>query len=215
MQRYFLELFGTFALVFCGAGAIIMNDESGGAVTHIGVALSFGLIVMAMIYAIGERSGAHINPAVTLAFWLSGKFDKKEVLPYITAQILGAVLGSAVLYFLFPEHPTQGATLPLNSYSQAFILEVLLSFILMFVIVQVSEGSKETGKMAGVAIGGVVAMEALFAGPITGASMNPARSIGPALFSGELQYLSLYIAAPIIGMLLATLFCKFTSAKAS
>ena len=215
MQRYFLELFGTFALVFCGAGAIIMNDVSGGAVTHIGVALSFGLIVMAMIYAIGERSGAHINPAVTLAFWLSGKFDKKEVLPYITAQILGAVLGSAVLYFLFPEHPTQGATLPLNSYSQAFILEVLLSFILMFVIVQVSEGSKETGKMAGVAIGGVVAMEALFAGPITGASMNPARSIGPALFSGELQYLSLYIAAPIIGMLLATLFCKFTSAKAS
>ena len=215
MQRYFLELFGTFALVFCGAGAIIMNDESGGAVTHIGVALSFGLIVMAMIYAIGERSGAHINPAVTLAFWLSGKFDKKEVLPYITAQILGAVLGSAVLYFLFPEHPTQGATLPLNSYSQAFILEVLLSFILMFVIVQVSEGSKETGKMAGVAIGGVVAMEALFAGPITGASMKPARSIGPALFSGELQYLSLYIAAPIIGMLLATLFCKFTSAKAS
>ena len=215
MQRYFLELFGTFALVFCGAGAIIMNDESGGAVTHIGVALSFGLIVMAMIYAIGEQSGAHINPAVTLAFWLSGKFDKKEVLPYITAQILGAVLGSAVLYFLFPEHPTQGATLPLNSYSQAFILEVLLSFILMIVIVQVSEGSKETGKMAGVAIGGVVAMEALFAGPITGASMNPARSIGPALFSGELQYLSLYIAAPIIGMLLATLFCKFTSAKAS
>ena len=215
MQRYFLELFGTFALVFCGAGAIIMNDLSGGAVTHIGVALSFGLIVMAMIYAIGERSGAHINPAVTLAFWISGKFETKKVLPYITAQILGAVLGSAVLYFLFPEHPTQGATLPLNSYSQAFILEVLLSFILMFVIVQVSEGSKEIGKMAGVAIGGVVAMEALFAGPITGASMNPARSIGPALFSGELQYLSLYIAAPIIGMLLATLFCKFTSAKAS
>jgi len=215
MQRYFLELFGTFALVFCGAGAIIMNDVSSGAVTHTGVALSFGLIVMAMIYAIGEQSGAHINPAVTLAFWISGKFETKEVLPYITAQILGAVLGSTVLYFLFPEHPTQGATLPLNSYSQAFILEVLLSFILMFVIVQVSEGSKETGKMAGVAIGGVVAMEALFAGPITGASMNPARSIGPALFSGELQYLSLYIAAPIIGMLLATLFCKFTSAKAS
>ena len=213
MKRYFLELFGTFALVFCGAGAIVMNDASGGAVTHVGIALTFGLIVMAMIYSIGAQSGAHINPAVTIAFWASGTFDKKDVFPYVAAQITGAVLASAVLYCLFPEHATQGATLPLNSYSQAFVIEVLLSFILMFVIVNVSEGSKETGKMAGIAIGGVVALEALFAGPITGASMNPARSIGPALFSGELQYLSLYIAAPIVGMLLATLFCKLTQAK--
>jgi len=215
MKRYFLELFGTFALVFCGAGAIVMNDASGGAVTHVGIALTFGLIVMAMIYSIGAQSGAHINPAVTIAFWASGTFDKKDVFPYVAAQITGAVLASAVLYCLFPEHATQGATLPLNSYSQAFVIEVLLSFILMLVIVNVSEGSKETGKMAGIAIGGVVALEALFAGPITGASMNPARSIGPALFSGELQYLSLYIAAPIVGMLLATLFCKLTQAKAA
>ena len=215
MKRYFLELFGTFALVFCGAGAIVMNDVSGGAVTHVGIALTFGLIVMAMIYSIGAQSGAHINPAVTIAFWASGTFDKKDVFPYVAAQITGAVLASAVLYCLFPEHATQGATLPLNSYSQAFVIEVLLSFILMFVIVNVSEGSKETGKMAGIAIGGVVALEALFAGPITGASMNPARSIGPALFSGELEYLSLYIAAPIVGMLLATLFCKLTQAKAA
>lgn len=215
MKRYFLELFGTFALVFCGAGAIVMNDASGGTVTHVGIALTFGLIVMAMIYSIGAQSGAHINPAVTIAFWASGTFDKKDVFPYVAAQITGAVLASAVLYCLFPEHATQGATLPLNSYSQAFVIEVLLSFILMFVIVNVSEGSKETGKMAGIAIGGVVALEALFAGPITGASMNPARSIGPALFSGELQYLSLYIAAPIVGMLLATLFCKLTQAKAA
>jgi aquaporin Z len=215
MKRYFLELFGTFALVFCGAGAIVMNDASGGAVTHVGIALTFGLIVMAMIYSIGAQSGAHINPAVTIAFWASGTFDKKDVFPYVAAQITGAVLASAVLFCLFPEHATQGATLPLNSYSQAFVIEVLLSFILMFVIVNVSEGSKETGKMAGIAIGGVVALEALFAGPITGASMNPARSIGPALFSGELQYLSLYIAAPIVGMLLATLFCKLTQAKAA
>ena len=213
MKRYFLELFGTFALVFCGAGAIVMNDVSGGAITHVGIALTFGLIVMAMIYSIGAQSGAHINPAVTIAFWASGTFDKKDVFPYVAAQITGAVLASAVLFCLFPEHATQGATLPLNSYSQAFVIEVLLSFILMFVIVNVSEGSKETGKMAGIAIGGVVALEALFAGPITGASMNPARSIGPALFSGELQYLSLYIAAPIVGMLLATLFCKLTQAK--
>ncbi|MDA8894977.1 aquaporin [Flavobacteriales bacterium] len=215
MKRYFLELFGTFALVFCGAGAIVMNDASGGAVTHVGIALTFGLIVMAMIYSIGAQSGAHINPAVTIAFWASGTFDKKDVFPYVAAQITGAVLASTVLYCLFPEHATQGATLPLNSYSQAFVIEVLLSFILMFVIVNVSEGSKETGKMAGIAIGGVVALEALFAGPITGASMNPARSIGPALFSGELQYLSLYSAAPIVGMLLATLFCKLTQAKAA
>jgi aquaporin NIP len=215
MKRYFLELFGTFALVFCGAGAIVMNDASGGTVTHVGIALTFGLIVMAMIYSIGAQSGAHINPAVTIAFWASGTFDKKDVFPYVAAQITGAVLASTVLYCLFPEHATQGATLPLNSYSQAFVIEVLLSFILMFVIVNVSEGSKETGKMAGIAIGGVVALEALFAGPITGASMNPARSIGPALFSGELQYLSLYSAAPIVGMLLATLFCKLTQAKAA
>jgi len=215
MKRYFLELFGTFALVFCGAGAIVMNDASGGAVTHVGIALTFGLIVMAMIYSIGAQSGAHINPAVTIAFWASGTFDKKDVFPYVAAQITGAVLASTVLYCLFPEHATQGATLPLNSYSQAFVIEALLSFILMFVIVNVSEGSKETGKMAGIAIGGVVALEALFAGPITGASMNPARSIGPALFSGELQYLSLYSAAPIVGMLLATLFCKLTQAKAA
>jgi len=215
MQRYLLELFGTFSLVFCGPGAIIMNDASGGIITHVGIAITFGLIVMAMIYAIGEQSGAHINPAVTIAFWAAGTFPKKEVLPYIIAQISGAILASATLYYLFPTHLTQGATIPLNSNSQAFVLEVILSFILMFVIIKVSTGSKETGKMAGIAIGGVVGLEAMFAGPITGASMNPARSIAPALFSGDLQYLWLYILAPIIGMLLACVFCKFTAEKAS
>ena len=215
MQRYLLELFGTFSLVFCGPGAIIMNDASGGIITHVGIAITFGLIVMAMIYAIGEQSGAHINPAVTIAFWASGNFPKKEVLPYIIAQISGAILASATLYYLFPTHLTQGATIPLNSNSQAFVLEVILSFILMFVIIKVSTGSKEIGKIAGIAIGGVVGLEAMFAGPITGASMNPARSIAPALFSGDLQYLWLYILAPIIGMLLACVFCKFTAEKAS
>jgi len=215
MQRYLLELFGTFSLVFCGPGAIIMNDASGGIITHVGIAITFGLIIMAMIYAIGEQSGAHINPAVTIAFWAAGTFPKKEVLPYIIAQISGAILASATLYYLFPTHLTQGATIPLNSNSQAFVLEVILSFILMFVIIKVSTGSKETGKMAGIAIGGVVGLEAMFAGPITGASMNPARSIAPALFSGDLQYLWLYILAPIIGMLLACVFCKFTAEKAS
>jgi|TARA_B110000967_G_scaffold36713_1_gene35965 aquaporin NIP len=214
MQRYLLEIFGTFTLVFCGPGAIIMNDNSGGVITHVGIAITFGLIVMAMIYAIGEQSGAHINPAVTLAFWASGSFPKKEVAPYIIAQIIGALLASATLYFLFPTHLSQGATIPLNSNAQAFVLEVILSFILMFVIIKVSTGSKETGTMAGIAIGGVVGLEAMFAGPITGASMNPARSIAPAIFSGDLQYLWIYILAPIIGMLLASIFCKLTAEKA-
>ena len=215
MKRYLLELFGTFALVFCGPGAVIMNDNSGGMVTHVGIAITFGLIVMAMIYAIGEQSGAHINPAVTLAFWASGTFPKKEVIPYIIAQIIGALLASATLYFLFPAHPTQGVTIPLNSNAQAFVLEVILSFILMFVIIKVSTGSKESGTIAGIAIGGVVGLEAMFAGPITGASMNPARSIAPAVFSGDLQYIWLYIVAPIIGMLLASIFCKLTTEKSS
>lgn len=213
MQRYISELIGTFALVFCGPGAIIMNDVSGGTVTHVGIAITFGLIVMAMIYSIGEISGAHINPAVTLGFWAAGRFDKKEVIPYITAQTTGALLASAVLYLLFPLHETQGATLPLNTPMQSFILEVILTFILMFVIIKVSTGSKETGTMAGIAIGGVVGLEAMFAGPITGASMNPARSIAPALFSGHTEHLWLYITAPILGALLAVLACKAIKGK--
>ena len=213
MQRYISELIGTFALVFCGPGAVIMNDVSGGTVTHVGIAITFGLIVMAMIYSIGEISGAHINPAVTIAFWASGRFDKKEVLPYITAQIIGALLASAVLYLLFPLHENQGATLPLGSAMQSFILEVILTFILMFVIIKVSTGSKEIGTMAGIAIGGVVGLEAMFAGPITGASMNPARSIAPAIFSGNFEHLWLYIAAPIIGALLAIFACRAIKGK--
>jgi aquaporin NIP len=213
MQRYLSELIGTFALVFCGPGAVIMNDVSGGTVTHVGIAITFGLIVMAMIYSIGEISGAHINPAVTIAFWASGRFDKKDVLPYITAQMIGALLASAVLYLLFPLHETQGATLPLGSTMQSFILEVILTFILMFVIIKVSTGSKEIGTMAGIAIGGVVGLEAMFAGPITGASMNPARSIAPAIFSGNFEHLWLYIAAPIIGALLAIVACRAIKGK--
>ena len=213
MQRYISELIGTFALVFCGPGAIIMNDVSGGVVTHVGIAITFGLIVMAMIYSIGDISGAHINPAVTIAFWASGRFNKKEVLPYITAQIIGALLASALLYLLFPLHETQGATLPSGTVMQSFILEVVLTFILMFVIMKVSTGSKETGTIAGIAIGGVVGLEAMFAGPITGASMNPARSFAPALFSGQTEQLWLYILAPILGALLAVLACKAIKGK--
>ena len=213
MQRYISELIGTFAMVFCGTGAIIINDLNEGIVSHLGIALTFGLIVMAMIYSIGEISGAHINPAVTIGFWASGRLYKKEVMPYILAQIIGAIIASFLLHLLFKDHDTLGATIPANTIMQSFILELILTFILMFVIMKVSTGSKETGTLAGITIGSVVALEAIFAGPISGASMNPARSIAPAIISGHLNYLWLYICAPIIGALLAVLCCRVIKGK--
>lgn len=213
MQRYISELIGTFAMVFCGTGAIIINDLNEGIVSHLGIALTFGLIVMAMIYSIGEISGAHINPAVTIGFWASGRLYKKEVMPYILAQIIGAIIASFLLHLLFKDHDTLGATIPANTIMQSFILELILTFILMFVIMKVSTGSKETGALAGITIGSVVALEAIFAGPISGASMNPARSIAPAIISGHLNYLWLYICAPIIGALLAVLSCRVIKGK--
>lgn len=209
-NRYIAEGIGTFALVFAGCGAIIANDLFGGALGHLGVSLSFGFIVMAMIYSIGNISGAHINPAVTIGFMFAGRLEKKVVLPYISSQIAGAILAAIVLHILYPEHENLGATLPNGPIMVVFLMEVILSFILMFVILNVSTGHFEKGIMAGVAVGGTVALEALIGGPLTGASMNPARSIGPALVSGELVYLWIYIAAPIIGMFLAYPTCKWT-----
>lgn len=203
MRRYAAELIGTYALVFAGTGAIVINEQTG-ALGHIGVAASFGLIVLAMIYAFGDLSGAHLNPAVTIGFVVAKRFPLKEAAPYIVAQLGGAVLASLTLRFLFPENTTLGATFPTGSEMQSFILEALLTYFLMLVILQVSHGSKETGLMAGIAIGAMVGLEALFAGPICGASMNPARSIAPALVSGELRALWIYIVAPVIGALLAT-----------
>lgn len=199
MKKYIAELIGTFALVFCGTGAIVINQESGGAVTHVGIAITFGLIVMSMIYALGNVSGAHINPAVSIAFTVAGKFPVKRLTPYIVAQFAGALLASGTLKLLFPANQFLGATIPAGSDMQSFVLELLLTFFLMLVILNVAHGSKEQGMFAGLAIGGVVALEAMFAGPICGASMNPARSIGPALVSMNLQSLWLYIAAPIVG----------------
>lgn len=203
MNRYLAEFLGTFALIFAGTGAIIINDVTQGTVTHPGVALTFGLIVMAMIYAIGDISGAHINPAVTLAFWVARRFPGRDVGPYLVAQFLGGVLASVVLRFLFPEHDTLGATLPTGSWQQSWVLEFFLTCILMFVIFCIATGAKEKGIMAGAAIGGVVALEAMFAGPICGASMNPTRSLAPALVSGQLQHLWLYLVAPIAGAVVA------------
>ncbi len=200
-RRLLAELLGTFALVFAGTAAIVVNDVAGGAVTHVGICLTFGLVVLAMIYALGETSGAHMNPAVTISFWASKRFPLREVPGYILAQCVGALLASLFLRFLFPQHPTLGATLPAGEAMQSFWLEIAQGAVLMFVILGVSTGAKETGAMAGVAIGAVVALQALFAGPISGASMNPARSLGPALVSGHMEHLSLYLTAPVLGML--------------
>ena len=203
LRKFLSELLGTFAMVFAGTGAIVINAESGGAITHLGVALTFGLVVLAMIYTLGDVSGAHLNPAVTLAFAVAGLFPYLSVLLYIAAQFSGALLASLTLRFLFPQNTNLGATIPAGLPMQSFALEIILSAILMFVILNVSQGSKEKGITAGIVVGSVIALEALFAGPICGASMNPARSLGPAIVSGHLEHLWIYLAAPVLGMLVA------------
>ncbi|MEJ6807240.1 MAG: aquaporin [Saprospiraceae bacterium] len=208
MNKYIAEAIGTFALVFCGTGAIIIDGVSGGALGTVGIAITFGLIVMAMIAAVGEVSGAHFNPAVTIGFWVSKRFEGKEVLPYITAQAIGAFFASGVLRFLFPDSLTMGETLPAGAWLQTFVFEIILTFFLMFVIIHVATGSKEQGIIASIAIGAIVLLEALFAGPITGASMNPIRSIAPAIVNMNLEHLWMYIVAPILGSVLAVFSWK-------
>jgi MIP family channel proteins len=208
MRKLAAELFGTFALVFAGTGAIVINDVSGGTVSHVGIGLTFGLIVLAMIYAIGDVSGCHLNPAVTLGFYLARRFERRMVVPYIVSQCVGAVLASYTLRLMFPSHATLGATLPAGDALQSFVLEFILTLILMFVILSVATGSKEKGVLAGVAVGSVIALEALFAGPISGASMNPARSLAPALVSLRLESVWLYLAAPVLGACVGVFACR-------
>ena len=198
MKKYLAEFLGTFMMVFAGTGAIVINDLYG-SVSHLGIGLTFGLVVMAVIYSIGSISGAHINPAVSIAFWVAKRFETKEVLPYISFQLLGAFLASLSLKVMFSEHEFLGSTIPVGSWQQSFVLEFILTFILMFVILLLSQGSKEVGVMTGLVIGSVVAFEAIFAGPVSGASMNPARSIAPAVVSGHLTHLWLYVVATILG----------------
>jgi aquaporin Z len=208
MKNPAAEFFGAFALVFAGTGAIVIDGVTGGAVTHVGVALTFGLVVLAMIYTLGDISGAHFNPAVTLGFWFARRFPGSRVAPYIAAQVLGALAASGLLHFLFPTNTTLGSTLPAGPVSQSFVLELVLTAMLMFVILGVSTGAREKGITAGIAIGGVIALEALFAGPICGASMNPARSLAPALVSHHFEALWIYLTAPILGSFLAVLACR-------
>jgi aquaporin NIP len=207
MRKLSAEFLGTFALVFAGTGAIIINETSGGAVTHVGIALTFGLVVLAMIYTLGDVSGAHLNPAVTIGFWAARRFPASEAWRYVAVQISGALLASLVLKLLFPADENLGATRPSGSTWQSFVLEFILTFLLMFVILNVSTGAKEKGVTAGIAIGAVIALEALFAGPVCGASMNPARSLAPALASGHLHGLWIYLLAPTLGALAAVAGC--------
>lgn len=208
-KKLVAEFIGTFALVFCGTGAVIIDQETHGAVTHVGIAMTFGLIVMCMIYALGNISGAHLNPAVSIAFVVAKRFPIQQLLPYVISQLLGAVSASVLLKWLFPANPLLGATLPAGSAMQSFILEFLLTFFLMLVIIHVATGSKEQGMFAGLAIGSVVLLEAMFAGPICGASMNPARSFAPAVVSGHLENLWVYLVATPAGAIAAIPLWKY------
>lgn len=203
LRKWTAEVLGTFCLVFAGTGAIIVNDFSQGAITHAGVSATFGLIVFAMIYTFGPISGSHLNPAVTLGLWVSKQVEGREVVPYIVAQCLGAIAASLILRSMFPDHATFGATLPSGGIWRAFVFELFLSWMLMLVILKSSDRNNPQRAYAGFVIGAVVGLEALFGGPISGASMNPARSLGPAIASGAISDLWIYWTAPCVGMVVA------------
>lgn len=199
LKKSLSELLGTFLLVFCGTGACTVNEITDGSITHVGIAITFGLVVAILIYALGDISGANLNPAVSIALWLGQKLDSVTMIVYVSVQIMGAILASILLHYLFPTSEFLGTTQPSGTFQQSFILEVILTFILMFVIVRVAIQELRCQNFAGIIIGFVVLIEAMFAGPICGASMNPARSIGPALITGHLANIDIYIFAPIIG----------------
>jgi aquaporin Z len=215
IRKSISELIGTFALVFCGTGAIVIDNQTGGGVTHVGIAITFGLIVMAMIYTLGEISGAHLNPAVSIAFTLAGRLPVKALGFYIASQVAGAFLASITLRILFPTNELLGATLPAGSNVQSFVLEFILTYFLMLVIINVATGPREQGLFAGIAIGSVVLLEAMFAGPICGASMNPARSLAPAIVSRHTEALWVYLLAPVAGAALVIPTWKYLHAKSN
>lgn len=203
MKNYLAEIIGTFILVAFGTGVVVVDQQTDANVTLVGVALVWGLVVYAVISAIGDISGAHINPSVTVTLWASGRFPGSQVAPYIVCQLIGAVLGSVMVRLLFPDAESLGGTAPSGGLMQSFLAEVLLTFLLLFVVLNVSEGAKEKGITAGIAIGGVITLEVLVGGPISGASMNPARSFGPALVGGDWTAYWIYVAGPILGGLIA------------
>lgn len=215
LRKCVAEFLGTFVLIFAGTGAVMVNQVSLGAITHLGVSAVFGAVVAALIYSIGHISGAHLNPAVTLAFWQGGYFRKRHVVPYIVAQVMGAIAASGLLLWTLGPVANLGATLPLKgNWMQSLILEMLLTFVLMLVILGSAVDSRSHRGFGGLAIGLTVAVEAAFMGPITGASMNPARSLGPAVMSGLWQHQWIYWVAPIVGAQCAVWVYSFVASDA-
>jgi len=212
-RQLLAEAFGTFCIVFAGTGAIIVHDMNG-MISHLGISLIFGLVVCVMIYLLGKLSGAHFNPAVTIGLYLAQRISGKTIAPYILSQIAGALIASIFLHLLFPAHATLGATIPAGSLAQSWIVETMLTAALMFVILTAATGISKKRIPPEMAIGGVVALAAFFAGPISGASMNPARSLGPAVVSGNTEVLWLYLTAPIFGAVIAVLICVCTKEPA-
>jgi MIP family channel proteins len=199
-RRAAAEGIATFALVFAGCGAIIADAHYDGALGAVGVSLVFGLTIMVMVYATGHLSGAHINPSVTLAFTLSRHFPARDAVAYIAAQLMGAALGAVALLAVWPDQPAQlGATVPTVDLGSALVYELVLTAFLMFVIMAVATDTRAVGAAAAIAIGGTVGLDALFGGPVTGASMNPARSFGPAVAAGEWKDFWIYLAGPVLG----------------
>lgn len=211
LRRCLAELLGTFVLVFAGCGAIVVQTETG-SLGHVGVALTWGLVVLALVYAFGDRSGAHLNPAVTVALAVAHRFPRREVLPYCTAQLLGALFASTALAVLFPNDVLLGGTLPRGSAWRAFAIEAGLTWFLVLAVLTITRGAANKTITVGIVAGCIIGLEAMFAGPITGASMNPARSLAPALIGGSMGALWIYLTAPLLGSLLAVPTCRAISA---
>ncbi|MEK6326561.1 MAG: MIP family channel protein [Actinomycetota bacterium] len=213
-RRAFAEGLAAFALVFAGCGAIVADQVYGGELGRVGVALAFGLVIMVMVYATGHLSGAHINPAVTLAFTLSRHFPVREARAYIAAQCAGAIAAALALWAIWPDQPAQlGATLPSVGIGSALVYEAVLSAFLMFVIMAVATDTRAVGAAAAIAIGGTIGVDALFGGPVTGASMNPARSLGPALAAWEWRDFWIYVLGPIGGAAIGGLAYQLVRGK--
>ena len=204
MKKYLAEVIGTFILLFVGTGCVVVEQQTG-ALGLTGIATVWGLVIIALIYAFGDISGTHLNPAVTVAFAVDKRFEWKEVPAYLVAQFIGAISASVLLHSLFPENKTLGITQPSGTILQAFILETVMTFILMLIILRVSVGAKEKGITAGIAIGGTVWFVVLVGGPMCGTSLNPTRSLAPAIVTANFQSLWLYMVAPFVGALSAVL----------